>query len=778
MKINCVRIQNFRRLKNVPIDFEPDISIFVGANNSGKTSASYAIDMFINGMKDKFTIYDFTAGCWAEINKIGDDPKKSIEDNLELPSISIDLWFDYTANDVHRIMNLLPELEWEGTVVGLRIQFQPKSTVDILNRYLEAKEKAAPHIPAQPEKKYMPWPKNLIDFLGKSFSQEYEFKYYVLDQSRVNSEFILEDKYTPAQLPHDVGKGLVKSLLRVDTLHAQRYLTDQNSNIRAEDLSKCLSRFYKRNLEKREEDHEALSALFDSEAQFNEHLKKVFDDTLKRLSILGYPGVLNPHLIIRSALNPTTIMSQDTRVHYSLDGSDDGLALPDNYNGLGFKNLIYMVVELLDIQARWMDQEEERALLQLIIIEEPEAHLHAQLQQIFIRQILKILTLEGEDAQYYSTQLGITTHSPHILYERGFRPIRYFRREGVAGINQYSTALNLSKFYKGEPLSNFLERYMKLTHCDLFFADAAILVEGNVERILLPLMIEKESETLNSSYLSILEVGGAYAFRFKSLLEFLGIPALVITDLDSVKIKEGTPKDKGEEDDDPEEEMEVEEPEAEGAEIKIQKYRIGKACRPNEPDCISSNQTLVKWLPKKILITDLLKAENDTLIQVATEKSASTIYVAYQKEVEVEWKGKKLKVAGRTLEETFALENTSWCQNESQDHLGLRFRKEPEDINSLANKIHIRVSSTSFNKTTFALGVLSENPKDWNVPVYIKEGLDWLGKQIVIESPISLGDSGTENILIDDVDTPVLVEAGKNKKTRNPTKAKRNGKEN
>jgi predicted ATP-dependent endonuclease of OLD family len=732
MKINCVKIRNFRRLKEVLIDFEPDISIFVGANNSGKTSASYAIDMFVNGQKDKFSIYDFTASCWAEINKIGDDPKKSIEDGLELPAICLDLWFDFTANDVHRIIDLLPELEWEGTIVGLRIQFQPKSTIDILNRYIEAKEKVATHVPIQPEKKYKPWPKNLIDFLGKTFNQEYEFRYYVLDESKVNEDFIEEQDYIPSQLQHDAGKSLVRSLLRVDTLHAQRYLSDQSSNARAEDLSKCLSRFYKRNLEKREEDHEALSALFDSESQFNEHLKKVFKDTLERLSILGYPGVSNPHLIIRSALNPTTIMSQDTRVHYSLDGMDDGLALPDNYNGLGFKNLIYMVVELLDIQARWMDEEEDRALLQLIVIEEPEAHLHAQLQQIFIRQILKILAIEGVDAQYYNAQLAITTHSPHILYERGFRPIRYFRREGEAGIKQYSIALNLSKFYDGEPQKDFLERYMKLTHCDLFFSDAAILVEGNVERILLPLMAEKTSEKLNSSYLSILEVGGAYAFRFKNLIEFLGIPALVITDLDSVKVKAGEEAD--DDDEEPSDEMEVEEPAGENGEAETKKYRIGKTCRPNERDCITSNQTLVKWLPQKTLISELLLTQEEDVIQKASEQSSATIYVAYQKDAEVEWGEEKLSIAGRTLEEAFALENAKWCQEEDRKHLGLRFRTQPKNINELADKIHKRVSSKSFNKTSFALGVLAEKPDTWNVPKYIKDGLTWLVKQLVVEA--------------------------------------------
>lgn len=726
MKLNCFRIRNFRRLRDILVDLEPDISIFVGANNSGKTSAAYALDMFVNGEKEKFTIYDFTSSCWSEINKIGDDPQKSIQDETELPSIGLDLWFDITENDLSRVLDLLPSLDWQGTTVGLRIQFQPKSTVEILKQYIEATQKVAKYV--NDKKNYKPWPKNLVDFLAKTLSQEYEFKYYALDRAQFDDDFKPIQDYSPLLISQDRSKSLVKSLIRVNTLHAQRYLSDQASNARAEDLSKCLGRFYKRNLEKREDDHEALSALFDSETQFNDHLKQVFNDTLKRLKFLGYPGVLNPHLVIRSALNPSTIMSQDTRVHYSLDGTDDGLTLPDNYNGLGFKNLIYMVIELLDIQARWIEDEENRALLQLIIIEEPEAHLHAQLQQVFIRQILEILKIEGQDADFFSNQLAITTHSPHILYERGFRPIRYFRREGEAGTQQHSVALNLSKFYDSEPMKDFLERYMKLTHCDLFFADAAILVEGTVERILLPLMIEQCGAELKSSYLSILEVGGAYAFRFKRLIEFLGIPALVITDLDSVEQKAVVPDGEAvEENDEPEEEIEVEQ---EGDAAAGKKYRIGKACMPHKADAITSNQTLTKWLPKKALISELLAVDEKDIIQPPNEKSSATIYVAYQKEVEVSWGEQTVKVAGRTLEEAFALENTIWCQEEQRKHLGLRLNKKPTTVAELSEKIHKRVNSSWFNKTNFALGVLAENT-GWVVPSYIKNGIEWLTKVLV-----------------------------------------------
>ncbi|GAB0157156.1 ATP-dependent endonuclease [Chryseobacterium sp. Alg-005] len=731
MRISCFKIQNFRRLKDIIIDLETDISIFVGANNSGKTSATHAFDLFVNDKKDKFTVYDFTSSCWEEINKIGDDPEKSIADELELPSISLDIWFEIGENDLHRVLDLLPAVTWEGSIIGLRIQFQPKSSKDILARYIDAKTKASAHKPKAEEKTYRPWPKNLVDFLGKNLNQEYQFKFYSLDRSQFDNNFNQNLTYVPSAFPSDRGKPLLKSLIRVDTLHAQRYLSDQASNGRAEDLSKCLSRFYKRNLEKREEDHEALSALFDSELQFNEHLKKVFEGTLSKLNELGYPGILNPHLVIRSALNPTMIMSQDTRVHYSLDGKDNSLTLPDNYNGLGYKNLIYMVVELLDIQARWVDEKEERALLQLIVIEEPEAHLHAQLQQVFIRQLLEILKINGDDAEYYSTQLILTTHSPHILYERGFRPIRYFRRQGEAGVNQYSTALNLSNFYLSEPQKDFLERYMKLTHCDLFFADATILVEGTVERILLPLMIEKCASSLKTSYLSIMEVGGAYAYRFKSLIEFLGIPALVITDLDSVKQYKNEEGEDEEEDDEQELEIELEMDKEDGSEPEVKKYRLGKACVTYYLDAITSNQTLVNWLPRKILISDLLAVKSTDLVQPCTDESQATIYVTYQRNVDVEWNGNTEAVAGRTLEEAFALENANWSQDMKRKHIGLKLTKSPQTVLEFAEKIHKRVKSNSFDKTSFALGVMAEDPVLWKVPLYIEEGLQWLTGLIV-----------------------------------------------
>ena len=435
----------------------------------------------------------------------------------------------------------------------------------------------------------------------------------MLDHAQFDAHLQPVAGYEPLVLTSDkgrAGKEILNSLLRVDFLHAQRHLSDAAGGGR-EDLSRCLSRFYERNLEKRGDDYDAIRALAESETMLNDHLRRVFEPTLTQLSALGYPGLSNPRLLIKSALNPATIMSSHdgARVHYALEDPHEGVepsTLPDRYSGLGYKNLIYMVVELLDLHSQWIEIEENRPPLHMIFIEEPEAHLHAQLQQVFIRKVLDILAIRDADVEHYSTQLTVTTHSPHILYERGFRPVRYFRRSSTAA-EQNSEVLNLSAFYEQteNPTRDFLARYLKLTHCDLFFADAAVLVEGNVERLLLPQMIAKVAPQLQSAYLSILEIGGAFGHRFRTLIEYLGITTLIVTDIDSVTAPVGDPIDE-QADDEPDENDD------DGG-------AGGSTCMVQVVGAVTSNQTLIQWLPGRRVIADLLAAAPEERTQMRPE---------------------------------------------------------------------------------------------------------------------------------------------------------------
>ncbi|MCP3655422.1 MAG: AAA family ATPase [Herbaspirillum sp.] len=753
MHLHSLAFKNFRRLKDTRIDFAQDLTIFVGANNSGKTSATHAIELFLSGGKDKFTVHDFSAGCWADFEKF--TAECATDAKIEFPSISLDIWFSVDEDNLYRVVDLLPRSAWEGSLVGIRIEFATKDASQTLANF---REKFAEVVKFAKTKEkdgqdYKPWPRNMRDYLSKELKNEYVLRYFILDEAQLKAE-TANASYVPKEIISDAdrsGHTIINSLIKVDFLSAQRHLSDGNAQARTEDLSKRLSRFYARNQKKQEDDHNALGALALSEAQLTKHLADVFRDTFKSLRKLGYPGLANPNLEIRAALKLERLMGdQQAKVHYLLEEANaegEALALPDSYNGLGFKNLIYMGVELLDLHSAWSTTEEgeedKRPPIHLIFIEEPEAHMHAQLQQAFVRKLTDLIPSTGDDE--YVTQFVITTHSPHILYERGFAPIRYFRRSLDTGVKQSSAVFNLSVFYdQNKSDRSFLQRYMKLTHCDLFFADAAILVEGNVERLVLPLMIAHGAERLGSAYLSILEVSGAFAFRFRKLIEFLGLTTLIVTDLDSVHPtlpkKGSTLKEAGadvkaiadiEEEDEDEDEDDDDD---NGSDLEGEKKPKPRSkCPANTPGAVTANQTLLQWLPGKSLVDELLSASVEDRLQAPTAAGGAHVMVTYQCPVRVTWGSDTIDLKSRTLEEAFAYENLDWCQKKEHREVGLRWAKSSAmSLEELAAKIHNRVKGENFKKTDFALGLLASSDANWVVPTYIQKGLDWLIQHVAI----------------------------------------------
>ena len=288
--------------------------------------------------------------------------------------------------------------------------------------------------------------------------------------------------------------------------------------------------------------------------------------------------------------------------------------------------------------------------------------------------------------------------------------------------------INLSKFQPGDAPKDrdFLQRYLKLTHCDLFFADAAILVEGNVERLLLPIMIEKAASGLRSASLSILEVGGAFAHRFRELIRFLGISTLLITDLDSVTAVDGPAND-----DDDEIDREFQVPSKDEVGTPLTKY--GRTCEPLEPGAVTANQTLIQWLPKKETISDLTSSVSTEKMQDVPGTGHAKVRVAYQLPCQVSWAGNDALACGRTLEVCFGLENAKWCQDAERRGLGLKLRGHAETPAALASGLHKRIVGKNFDKTKFALEILARKEEQWSVPSYIAEGLKWLEGVVALE---------------------------------------------
>jgi predicted ATP-dependent endonuclease of OLD family len=162
MHISALRISNFRRLKNVMIDLAQDISILVGSNNSGKTSTAHALQLFLNS-KETFSVHDFNSSCWPAMDGFGDGVA-----DAALPKISIDLWFTVEAVDLHRIIDFLPRLLWQGSEAGVRVEFAANDEPGLLERFRAARTKARANITINNDgtEGYHPPPRTMHEFLG------------------------------------------------------------------------------------------------------------------------------------------------------------------------------------------------------------------------------------------------------------------------------------------------------------------------------------------------------------------------------------------------------------------------------------------------------------------------------------------------------------------------------------------------------------------------------------------------------------------------------------
>ena len=185
MHLSMIRIRNYRRLVDVKVDLDREISIFVGANNSGKTSVASAMHFLLGNARDRVSFHDISACRWSEI-----DAFEAGQADAALPVLSLDLWFGVEQADLHRVFDLLPNLEWQGSMVGVRIAFAPRNEDETLTRfqelYAQAQEAVADRETPEGEEPYVAPPRTVREYLEDELQREYEFKYFVLDEAQFN----------------------------------------------------------------------------------------------------------------------------------------------------------------------------------------------------------------------------------------------------------------------------------------------------------------------------------------------------------------------------------------------------------------------------------------------------------------------------------------------------------------------------------------------------------------------------------------------------------------
>jgi predicted ATP-dependent endonuclease of OLD family len=751
MQIHFIEIQNFRKLKSVHVDLAKKTTLFVGANNSGKTSTMIALSRFLVH-QNRFTTNDFTLSNWTHINKIGSaweahaseaTPPSPTLDEWEFVLPSMDVWLRVADDEIHYVNHLLPTLDWTGGILGVRLRLEPKTIQDLYKEYLATRRaatetaKAAKEGAEKGEYTFALWPQTMRHFLEQRLQGQFQIRAYSLDPTKFK---IPEGgKAIPQPLPNSsepIDGDPFKGLLRIDEINAQRGFGDaDNSSGRADGdagqkrdkrkLSEQLRAYYVKHLDPSEfpepSDLDALQAIDTAQKTFDDKLKSGFALALKEVEGLGYPGVTDPKLIISTKIQPTDGLDHSAAVQYEVitqggEAVASNLRLPEEYNGLGYQNLISMVFMLMSFRDGWMqvgkagkrdtEKSDEGVFLpplHLVLVEEPEAHLHAQVQQVFIRKAYDILRAHDDlgEKTNLTTQLIVSTHSSHIAHECEYATLRYFRRlpAMAAGEVPTSTVVNLSEVFGTEDdTKKFVTRYLRAAHSDLFFADAAILVEGPAERMLVPHFIREHFQGLNQCYITLLEIGGSHAHRLRSLIESLGLTTLIVTDLDAA---------------DPAGKHPAQQP------VKGQSQ-------------ITGNSTLKGWVPEREAIDELLVATKGD--KERKYDQFFSVRVAYQCPVNVRLKdgGAPEEALSNTFEDALVFENVPIFKDLDGSGLINKFKEALSE-----HKTTAAVGQAMFdalqtgNKAEFALNLLYlQEPKNLKVPRYIDEGLSWLQNQL------------------------------------------------
>jgi putative ATP-dependent endonuclease of the OLD family len=685
MKIASVNVWNYRILKGFCVYLEDDLSVVIGKNNTGKTSLLSALSKFLSSGDSRKLLFDDIN--IEERERILDVLKGSgpIESHAVVSSVGMRLYIEYTEeDDLSTASKLITNLDPDDRNIILEFSYEliGSHLYELRNRWNESGQKD--DISAKAFLR-----QNLIEAFGKLNRRSI---------CTVKDGFDIDLDREKQSLDDVIGFKFISARRDVTNKDTDKTLSGQTARI-YRSLSVGSSR------EALVEDFK--EKLRDADVVFSSTYDSIFADLIEKVRCFGgiKPGESN--IKIASTLQHRDILAGNTTVMYEQETHE----LPEHYNGLGYMNLISMIFEI-DILIKELQRARAGAgaTLNLLFIEEPEAHTHPQMQYVFIKNIRQLLLEAGETLPFLQTV--ISTHSAHIVSEAEFDSIKYLQRTGQCVIAKNLRNLE-AKYNEGdedERRFRFLKQYLTLHRSELFFADKIVLIEGDTERILLPAMMRKIDQSgipekvvpLLSQNVSVVEVG-AHSQVYEKLIDFLGLKTLIITDIDT------------------------------GYTEEVEDGKETKPCCPNDPNAIfTSNHALCFYHGIQTENLDYLKKltrENKCCAKQDDgswkPQSGGNVFTAYQTE-EDGYHGRSFEDAFFSLNKELLLLGHERFPSLTKKWYSSYVKGDIEPL-EFANKavnskpsLAIEVLLNSVN------GNSGESFTNWRTPAYIEEGLKWL----------------------------------------------------
>ncbi|MEZ9745284.1 AAA family ATPase [Vibrio splendidus] len=504
----------------------PSTTLIIGKNNAGKTTIANALKMLCNNEQPSASDFNLTyLSELFNLYKLAFEADKETNfSDLDTPSIEFCLSIKVNFNDQDLMAYLAPfiSISEDGNDGPVSINIQVRVELAEEPKFKEEVSQIFREADSEEKEK-----------------QRFEKFYSLLSKetSSVSKEGNLYQTSFIDCLGDDTEKFSLKRLINIKEIKANRHLkegvlsdvfnkivafqltNDDSSRVALEQNIDAINDLITGNVSPKSSDISTVLGQVESSNKVDLNLagNVTYDDIVKRLIKYNF-----------------------------MDGED---YIPEDQFGLGYINLLNIIGEII----HFVDSYEEKShfsRINLLFIEEPEAFMHPQMQEFFIKRIddavkkaLEIANASSEISKTLQCQIAITTHSSHIVNSKIHSSNTFNNLNYLTSIDKCTKSINLtddsivsSVEDDNGKILNFIKKHIKYKVSELFFSDAIIFVEGITEETLLNYFLEIHPK-LSKHYISVFNINGAHGKLYLPLAKKLSIPSLIVTDLDIKRAK-------------------------------------------------------------------------------------------------------------------------------------------------------------------------------------------------------------------------------------------------
>lgn len=693
-------------------------TLIVGRNNSGKSTIIKLLKTLENaraGSKKIFKYTDFNLKMlsdWYKENIYGkseEDIKNIVSSSFPRLEFQIILGIDDESDRISSFEDILVlsgitlEKDHENidtdeiAEVTINIKYEVNDEKSFLEELVKLSTINNSELEKDPSKFQYQKELQYREFLSLFSSDYFILNFYPLGSDEPAKEFSLSP------------------LLKVETIEANTVKSDET-----------LSRAYNKIVSSYMKNHN-IENIDDLVRDINYNVKELIDGDLKAILQKAASSIESPKNL-KLNLHPNVTLEKILASSIIYEYQEGENNIPESQFGMGYTNLMVIIATIVDYIELY-NEDDINGSVNILCIEEPESFMHPQMQELFIKNISKAISiLLDEKGLLSKLQVLITTHSPHILNSKihsgnTLNNISYLAQSGEHNIiRNIKDADIVSDKATDKKVYEYIKKYLRYEISEIFFADAVVLIEGVTEEICVRYEIDRH-RILKNNYIKVYRVDGAYAHKFITLLSLLGIKTIIFTDLDLKRNKDEKKIDiKDNEDKDiiPDNIADLEE-----------KYK-------DSDEYISTNDTLKFFIKNEIGIDKLCeKCFNDKLIKIVDNKDE--LIIKFNNHVSLYSQGKINGYYATSFEEAIILTNGISNGNKNKEslikllkdiHPKMKYFKDLNENSDIVSKSYMYQVVLSSEKSKFSNGLvyslITDEEFSIKMPQYIQSGLDAL----------------------------------------------------